>query len=278
MFRRSKLGTRFIVLLLLVFVIGSLAAGLILSSAVERTAERMVEMQGLTLLQTMNAVRSYTSKHVGPLLGDEQAKSDKFIPESVPAFSAKTVFSNFEAQPDYQGFVYKEATVNPSNPTNLADDFEAGLMRQFAANPGDKQVVGFTQRKDQNMFYIARPMRMADDTCLKCHGRPEDAPEALLAKYGTVNGFQWPRDSVIATQVVYVPANLVAEQRQQVWIAVMVVLAGGFAVTGLTISLLLRRNVIQPVERMAALASRIASADLQESEPHSLDADAAAIG
>ena len=103
---------------------------------------------------------------------------------------------------------------------------------------------------------------------------PKDAPQALLAQYGTINGFQWPRDSVIAAQVVYVPAHLVAEQRRQVWIAVMVVLAGGFAVTGLAISLLLRRNVIQPVERIAGMASRIATADLQESEPQSLAADA----
>lgn len=274
MFGRSRLGARFIVLLLLVFIIGSVGAGLVLSSAVEKTAERMIETQGLIILQTMNSVRSYTTSHVGPLLVEQQATSDQFIKERVPAFSAKAVFSNFQTQPDYQGFVYKEASVNPSNPSNLADDFEAGLLRQFAEKPGDPQVVGFTKRNDQSVFYIARPMRMPDDSCLQCHGRPEDAPQALLAQYGTINGFEWPRDSVIAAQVVYVPANLVAEQRRQVWIAVMIVLAGGFAVTGMAISLLLRRNVIQPVERMAAMAARIATADVQESEPKVLDGDA----
>jgi hypothetical protein len=164
--------------------------------------------------------------------------------------------------------------VNPSNPSNQADDFEVGLLHRFAQNPADQQVVGFTERSDQSFFYIARPMRMPDDSCLKCHGRPEDAPQALLAQDGTINGFQWPRNSVIAAQMVYVPANLVAEQRRQVWLAVMIVLAGGFAVAGVAISLLLRRNVIQPVERMASMASRIAAAGLQESEPHRLDADA----
>ena len=155
MFGRSRLGTRFILLLLLVFVIGSIGAGLVLSSAVERTAERMIETQGLIILQTMNSVRGYTTEHVGPLLAQQQAANEKFIRESVPAFSAKTVFSHFQSQPEYAGFVYKEATVNPSNPTNLADEFEAGLLRRFAENPDDRQVVGFARRNDQSVFYIA---------------------------------------------------------------------------------------------------------------------------
>lgn len=274
MLGRFRLGTRFIIILLIVFVVGSVGAGLVLSRAVERTAERMIEMQGLILLQAMNSVRAYTSGHVGPLLQPQKRTSEQFISELVPAFSAKTVFANFQGQPDYQAFIFKEASINPTNPSNLADDFEAGLLKRFATESSDKQLTGFATRDGQSVFYIARPMRMPDDSCLECHGRPEDAPPTMLAKYGTINGFSWPRDSVIAAQVVYVPADLVAEQRRQVWIAVMVVLAGGFAVTGVTISVLLQRDVIKPVERMAALASRIATADLQEAEPRSLDADA----
>ena len=76
-------------------------------------------------------MRAYTSGHVNPILTRMQETSDSFIPAQVPAFSAMTVFSNFPAQPDYEGFVYKEATVNPSNPSNLADDFEAALWRRF---------------------------------------------------------------------------------------------------------------------------------------------------
>jgi hypothetical protein len=75
MFGRSRLGTRFLLILLLVFVIGSVSAGVILSNTVERTAERMIETQGLIILQAMNSVRNYTNTHVKPLAIAQQPSS-----------------------------------------------------------------------------------------------------------------------------------------------------------------------------------------------------------
>jgi methyl-accepting chemotaxis protein len=113
-------------------------------------------------------------------------------------------------------------------------------------------------------------MMMPDDSCLPCHGLPENAPPTLLAEYGTINGFSWPRHGVIAAQVVYVPADLVFQQRRQVWLVVMLVLAGASAASVVVINFLLRRSVIQPVERMAQVASRIAAAEVQGAEPDTL--------
>ena len=53
------------------------------------------------LIQTMNAVRTYTSENVGPHLTDDLAESSVFIPETVPAYSAREVFEEFREADEY---------------------------------------------------------------------------------------------------------------------------------------------------------------------------------
>ncbi len=83
----------------------------------------------------MNSVRQYTSenvnKHVKPLL-DQRSQ---FISETVPGYSARQVFEFFRKGKDYEDFLYKEATLNPTNPLNKADGFEASLVENFRRDP-----------------------------------------------------------------------------------------------------------------------------------------------
>jgi len=91
----------------------------------QRKAEDEVSTKAEILTQTMNAVRSYTSEHVAPLLQKQLETSPKFISETVPAYSALEVFENFRNQPEYCNYIYKEATLNPTNLRDKADEFEA---------------------------------------------------------------------------------------------------------------------------------------------------------
>jgi len=99
----------------------------------QRKAEDEVSTKAEILTQTMNAVRSYTSEHVAPLLQKQLETSPKFISETVPAYSALEVFENFRNQPEYN-YIYK-ATLNPTNLRDKADEFEATSCSNFASSP-----------------------------------------------------------------------------------------------------------------------------------------------
>lgn len=258
MFNRLSLGTKINLLLVAVFAAGILLAGLVLGQALGRLAEREVSAQGQLLISTMNAVRSYTSNHISPLLADELATSPTFISETVPAFSARTVFETVRDNEAHSAFFYKEAAPNPTNPVDLADAFEAGLVRQFQQDPTLEEVSGFRTVGGERLFYSARPLAIPSESCLECHSTPEAAPDSLIATFGAEGGFGWSVDQIVAAQVIYVPQGVVAQQARSLQTTVMGIGGGVLLLVMLSVNLLLRREVLEPVGHIAHLAGAIA--------------------
>lgn len=89
---------------------------------------------GLLLLHAMNAVRSYTSSQVNPLLVPLMDSQGKFIPESVPAFSARSVFDQLRQDDRYRDFFYKEASLNPTAPQDRADEWETQVLQRVTVH------------------------------------------------------------------------------------------------------------------------------------------------
>ena len=128
-FKDLKLANKLTSVLLCVFMGGMLLSGAALSSLLNYRAESEITSKALMLIQTMGAVRNYTSNQVQPELLEKL--ETEFLPESVPAYSAREVFEKFRADPSYNEFFYKEATLNPTNPRDKADEFETKIIQSF---------------------------------------------------------------------------------------------------------------------------------------------------
>lgn len=268
MFRRFKLGTKFTLILSLVFLGGIIASFVILSQVLERRAEEEVSARGMVLIEAMNSVRTYTSTQINPLLASDLANSEEFISQTVPAFSAREVFETLRTNDAYQNYLYKEATLNPTNPRNQANEFETALLNQFRANLELKQLTGFTTLSGEQVFYSARPLAIGSESCLACHSAPETAPASLISTYGTDGGFGWSLGEVVSAQMIYVPADAVFGSARLSLTLVMGIIVVIFAVVVSVTNTLLKRNVVRPVEQMAGLAQRVSadtlSPDAQE--------------
>ena len=131
---RLNLGAKFTLLLALVFLTGMVVSWFALSEALQSKAEREVISKAQILLKTMNSVRQYTSENVNVHLRPLLAQRKEFISETVPGYSARQVFAYFRNGKDYEDFLYKEATLNPTNPLDKADGFEASLVERFRGN------------------------------------------------------------------------------------------------------------------------------------------------
>lgn len=258
-FHRLSLGAKFTLILLLVFLLGTVVGGVTLYQGANQRAEEEVTLVGETLLETMNSVRGYTSGHVRPLLAERLETEPDFISETVPAFSARTVFETVrESDAEYENFLYKEATLNPTNlERDLADDFETDLVAQFRADDGLTEVTGFRERNGQELFYIARPMRITNEGCLSCHGDPADAPASMINTYGAENGFGWQMNEIVAAQVIYVPASDVINNARLLFIVVLGIFVGIFIATIILLNRLLKPTVVQPIQQMSRLAELI---------------------
>ncbi len=271
MLRELKLGTQFTLLLTLIFLGGIILSGVTLSQAMQRKAEDEIATKAEILTQTMNAVRSYTSEHVAPLLQDELKTSSTFISQTVPAYSARQVFENFRSQPDYRNFFYKEATLNPTNLKDKADEFEAQLVEKFRSQPNLAKLSGYRNQDGVKLFFTARPLTVESASCLQCHSRPSAAPKSQIASFGAQNGFGWQLNDIVAAQTIYVPSDEVFAKGHQYLMLTMGIFASIFAAVALLINWLLKRRVIRPIRQLTAIARSVRTGSMTAEQVSEFD-------
>jgi hypothetical protein len=153
--------------------------------------------------------------HVDPdhcALLQEQLKT-QFLPQSVPSYSATEVLATLRGK--YPEYAYKEATLNPTNPRDRAVGWEVDIVHAFRGDAGLKEYVGHRDTPTGPSLYIARPLRITDAACLRCHSSVEAAPRTMVDRYGPANGFGWQMGEVIGAQVVSVPMALPLQRADQ---------------------------------------------------------------
>ncbi len=265
MLNKLKLGTKFSLILLAVFLVGIISGGIVLDRVLEQKAEDEVTNQSLLLLETMNSVRTYTSQQVNPLLQDQLAEDDEFVSQSVPAFSARQVFENFRAS-DNENFEYKEATIDPTNRENLADGFELEIIEEFKADAEMGETTGFRTRNGERQFYIARPIKIGAESCLSCHGDPAEAPTSLINTYGDQGGFHWEVGEIVGAQIIYVPAEDVFNSARQSFITVIMIFLVVFAAVLVVLNIIMRPTVVKPIGVLANMADKLGEEAVSEDE------------
>ena len=259
-FSNFKLEQKLVSILISIFVVGTILSGMVLSHYLYLNAQQEITSDALMLIETMNAVRDYTGRQVRPEL-IERAENE-FLPEVIPSYSAREVFEKFRMNEEYSDFFYKEAALNPTNPRDLAQGFEVDLIEKFKQSPSISDIEGFDQNGNNKLFYIARPISINNPSCLECHGKPEDAPGSMVAKYGDKAGFGWQLNEIIGTQIILVPASQVLQQAQKfIWLNMAVIIAV-FSLVILTANLWLKKSIVRPLTRIAHVAEVVSQGDL----------------
>jgi len=257
MLSKFNLGTKFTLLLSLVFISGIVLSGFALSEALMKRAEHEITSKSLVLLDTMNSIRDYTNTQISPLLAPKLETQPKFLSQAIPSYSVRETFEILRQNKEHQGLFYKDATLNPTNLRDKADSFEAQLVKRFRQEPKTEELSGFTTLFGQKVFYIARPITIQQESCLRCHSTPEAAPKSQRATYGTEHGYGWKLNEIVAAQTIYVPAEKVLGLARRSFSLVIGIFMVIFAAVIILINFLLKWNVIQPIKIMAKLAQKI---------------------
>ena len=253
-----KLLLKFNLVFLLVFALGLGAAGSIARKLLREGAHEEVLDRARLLMENALAVSAYTATQIAPLL--ETQMQYTFLPQSVPAYSSFEVLGALrKAHPEY---AYKPAMLNPTNPRDRAQDWEEDVIQQFKQQPTRTEFIGQRDTPSGPSMFIARPIRISNAACLRCHSTVEAAPKPMVEKYGPANGFGWTLNETLGAQVVSVPMALPLARADKAFGVVMMLLAGIFLLIGLTLNLMLWKLVIQPVSRLSALSDRVSLGEL----------------
>ena len=212
------------------------------------------------VMESALAARAYTSTQVGPLLQTQMKYN--FLPQSVPAYSANEIFDVVRKK--FPEYAYKEAVLNPTNPRNRANDWEADIVNQFRNASDRPELVGERETPNGKSFYIARPMQIKAEACLYCHSTVDAAPKTLVDKYGPANGFGWKLNEVIGAQIVSVPTEVPIERAHRAFRTFMVSLTVVFALIFIALNLMLWYMVIRPVTRLSKFADQVSQGENME--------------
>lgn len=258
-----KILAKFNLIIILLFGAGLFLVSRLAYDFLMDNARSQVLKQAELMMASARSTRDYTSEELKPLLVTNQAHTRDFLPQTVPAYAATNTFNRLRK--NYPEYVYKEASINPTNLRNRAVDWESDVVTFFRNNPDKKEFVGEREAPTGRSLYLARPISVAP-SCMECHSVPAKAPRALIKAYGKGNGFGWKENEVIAAQVVSVPMAVPIGIANIAFKKLIAYLVAIFVITLIVIDVALIYLVIRPVRRLAETADRISRGELDVPE------------
>jgi HAMP domain-containing protein len=280
-----RLLAKFSLIFVMVFGLGLGASAYLFYGLLQRNAREQVLRNAQLMMDTALAQRHYTLTQVKPAITDsveQRAKGDReddifrelcakrgfavrrvFRPQIVPAYSAIELF--LELRKTYPDYLYKEATLNPTNQRNRAVDWEEDLIKVFRNRP---ELAVFDGERDTpfgRAIYLAKPMRV-EKACLECHSTPSVAPKEMVQVYGASNGFAWKEGEILTAQIVSVPISVPVEMANTAFRRLLVSLGMVGILTLVVLDTLLYVTVIRPVSGFATRADEISKGQLDVPE------------
>jgi HAMP domain-containing protein len=247
------LRAKFNLVILAAFAVGFLVAAIVLYRVVDDNARNQVLQNARIMMTAANAIRSYTTNDLDPLLPQE--RDGRFVAETVPAYAAQKNFK--QLQDAFAGYAYREAALNPTNLVDRAHDWEADIIRMFRDEPARTELVTVRDTPTGPLLHLARPITVRTEGCLSCHSTSYDAPQALTRTYGTTNGFGWKLNETIGAQILSVPMALPLKVARDAFVTFLIILVLMFAVVFVVLNLLLHYLVVAPVKRVSAMAEAV---------------------
>lgn len=256
------LRLKFNLVMLVVFLVSLGLSGFASWELLRRNAlDEVVRSAGL-MMETALAIRGYTIEHVRPKL--EALPADGFLPQTVPAFAATETLNALRKK--YPDYTYKEATLNPTNPRDLASDWEDALIQQFRRGSAGTELSGQRLTATGSALYVARPIKIGNPACLGCHSTPEAAPPAMIKAYGPASGFGWTLNEIVGAQIVSVPMDLPIRNAQTAFVTFMASLVAVFAVLFVALNVMLGRMILRPISTMSRTADVVSTGDFKVAE------------
>jgi HAMP domain-containing protein len=262
MYKNLKLGIKLNILLAIILLFLTIIMGFILSGVLQNYAEQVIADKASILMETMNSVRNYTSTQIDPELSARLETEQTFLPQTVPAYSAREVFEHLRSEKQYSQFFYKEAALNPTNVRDKADRFEAEIIQKFKDNPV-KQQQGFRSIPGGDIFYIAHPLKIEQGSCLRCHSIPSAAPASLIASYGSNNGFGWKLNEIVGAQIISVPSSQVLSAAEKLRYLVLRKVLIFLLLAAVLLNLFLKFIITNPLKKMSDATRQLSMGDME---------------
>ncbi|MBI5849670.1 MAG: response regulator [Planctomycetes bacterium] len=211
---RTKFAT--VVVALLLLTLGG--TGWLFARGQRIALEEQIVERARIVLSFGEACREYAHDTLSPAVR-EHTSDFVFEAGSATIVTRGTFDALRKRLPDY---TFREASLNPLNLDNLADEDERRLIVRFQTEPDLEEVTGILEKDGRERFFVARPVEVKA-RCVKCHSSPDEVPREVVERYGRDHGYGWKVGDLQNLVMVTVPSgDIRAAQRD-----VLRVIGGG---------------------------------------------------
>jgi two-component system cell cycle response regulator len=155
-------------------------------------AEVQVQNFLLSYKSVRNLIRAWHKSEVYRLQESGELPEDYFSPSLLSTTYNARGFVGFLNQElvgtNFPQLEFKLSSDNPRNPVNQANSEELKVLQAMRAGE-IKELKQVVERDGQEFYSYSIPTTPVEERCLKCHGKPENAPKKLIELYGDKNGF-----------------------------------------------------------------------------------------
>lgn len=144
------------------------------------------------------------------------------------------------------------------NPRNAPDAYEAEVLKRFRATPGLREEYSITRVKGEPVFRYLQAFS-ADASCLKCHGRPEDAPRFIKTLFppDKDQAYNYRIGQVIGAASVTIPMDRLEHQVAANLRRELLYSGGIFLALVTCLGLLTRLAVTRPLAQLGGVINEI---------------------
>ena len=256
-----------------------LGGGLLLSTLSFWNTRRLLMAEAMTksevILQEVEAIRSYVKEELRPKMYELHGQ-DAFIIEAMSStYVSTTIMERFaQSMPNY---VYRRASLNPHNPRNLADPFEEEMFDWFEEN-SERSFWQGVVHKNGEAFFISMVPDYFYQSCIRCHGKVEDAPQSLIDRYGIKGGFRFQSGDLAGINSVAIPVSASLREAWKGSLVIFIITLSASVVLLWLLNLLFQRLVIERLGMMLSLVAEKKKENIVLGPGDELDALHASLG
>jgi two-component system, NtrC family, sensor kinase len=210
-----------------------------------------ISQRSRMLLAQSNAVQDYVKTQLRPEMFDTLPKGRFVLKAMSSSYISREVMSRLGLEDDLT-YHYRRVSKNPRNPESAADTMEAGLITFFNENKGVTIWENDAMVKGAEYHIVARPV-VFKESCMNCHGDPEDAPVELVKIYGSSNGFYHSVGEVGGVVVAGFPVDFIKKPVRKVTFEYLTYYLLGIVLFAVLISLFFDRLVMKNLHNLGTI-------------------------
>lgn len=253
---RQSLTKRFNLSLIVMYVVTVLVAAPTIYLVTKNQVHDRAEKDLVLLVDVVRSIQDYVATDLRPHLLKEKI----FYSPAISGIVATSRIAKFlkEKQPQYY---ISNVSDNPLNLDNRTQGLEQDLLDMFRSDRELKSLNEVGVIGGQNYLVSSAP-KVSKKGCLRCHGRPEMAPQDVQVSYGMHSGFGYQIGEVVGISVVGVPLDDV----QALTIKRSLIVIGGitilFTILFVIINQLVRRLILEPIADITTVAKAVSHGDI----------------